>query len=63
MAFGMLPNCLFLDVMGCHFHCCSFCLVSVPPLLFGRHATSECLSGSSFVTFALLGYFAGMLLG
>jgi hypothetical protein len=34
----------------------------VPPLLFGRHASSECPFGSTFVTFALPGYFAGMLL-
>jgi len=31
----MLPNCLFLDVMGYHCHCYSLCLFSMPPPVLG----------------------------
>jgi len=32
---AMLPNCLFMDVMGCHCHCCSLCLFSMPSHVLG----------------------------
>ena len=50
-------------VMGCHCHCCSFCLLPMPTLLFGRHAATEFPSGFNFVTSTFPGCFAGMLLG
>uniref|UniRef100_B9I162 Uncharacterized protein n=1 Tax=Populus trichocarpa TaxID=3694 RepID=B9I162_POPTR len=50
---AMLLNCLFLDVMGCHYHYYSLCLFTMPPLLFGRHAATECPSRVNSVTFAL----------
>jgi hypothetical protein len=59
----MLPNCLFLDIMGCHCHCYSFCLFLMPSILFGRPAATEFPYGFTFVTFALHGCFAGILLG
>jgi len=50
-------------VMGCHCHCCSFCLLPMPTLLFGRHVATEFPSGFNFVTSTFPGCFAGMLLG
>jgi hypothetical protein len=50
---AMLLNCLFLDVMGCHYHYYSLCLFTMSPLLFGRHAATECPSRVNSVTFAL----------